>query len=319
MSHFDVANGDADGLCALHQLRLADPVNAVLVTGVKRDIALLERVKAHAGDVVTVLDVSLERNRAALMCLLDAGVRVRYFDHHFSGEVPAHGGLEAYIDARSETCTSMLVDAHLGGRHRGWAVVAAFGDNLADAARQLAQPLKLSGAQLEALSDLGDSMNYNAYGETIADLRVPPAELYRLIKPYADPLQFLAREAVFEDLRNGWREDMNRALAIRPMADSAHTELYELPDQTWSRRVIGAFANHLALSQPGRAFAVLAPNSRGGYVVSVRAPRGHPRGAAELCRQYPGGGGRRDAAGIDDLPEAELPGFIVRFESYFES
>lgn len=319
MSHFDVANGDADGLCALHQLRLANPVNAVLVTGVKRDIALLERVKAQAGDVVTVLDISLERNRAALMRLLDAGVRVRYFDHHFSGEVPAHRGLEAYIDTRGETCTSMLVDAQLGGRHRAWAVVAAFGDNLADAARQLAQPLKLSGTQLEALSDLGDSINYNAYGETIADLRVPPAELYRLMKPYADPLQFLAREAVFENLRKGWREDMNRALAIRPMADSAHTELYELPDQTWSRRVIGAFANHLALSRPGRAFAVLAPNSRGGYVVSVRAPRGHPRGAAELCRQYLTGGGRRDAAGIDDLPEAELPGFIVRFESYFES
>jgi len=319
MSYFDVANGDADGLCALHQLRLADPVQAVLVTGVKRDIALIERVSAQAGDVVTVLDVSLDRNRAALVRLLDAGVRVRYFDHHYSGEVPAHPGLEARIDTRAETCTSILVDTYLGGRYCAWAVVAAFGDNLADAARRLAQPLKLSAAQLEVLSELGDSINYNAYGETVADLRVPPAELYRLMKPYADPLQFLAREAVFEDLRNGWREDMNRALAIRPLADSPHTELYQLPDQTWSRRVIGAFANHLAHSRRGRAFAVLAPNSRGGYVVSVRAPRGHPRGAAELCREYPTGGGRRDAAGIDDLPEAEVPGFIVRFESYFKS
>lgn len=31
MTHYDVFNGDADGLCALHQLRLADPVDAVLV------------------------------------------------------------------------------------------------------------------------------------------------------------------------------------------------------------------------------------------------------------------------------------------------
>ena len=317
--HIDVANGDADGLCALHQLRLAEPADSVIVTGVKRDIALLERVAAQPGDIVTVLDVSLDRNRAALLRLLEAGARVHYFDHHFAGEIPRHPGLEAHIAAQGGTCTSMLVDAHLAGRFRAWAVVAAFGDNLGAAARRLAQPLVLAASQLEALGELGDSINYNAYGETIADLRVAPGELYRLMKPYADPLQFLARETVFDDLRAGWREDMNRALAVGPRSDTARTELYELPDAPWSRRVIGAFANHLVLSQPERAFAVLAPNSRGGYVVSVRAPRGHPRGAAGLCREYPTGGGRQEAAGIDDLPEAELPGFILRFESYFGS
>ena len=59
MRCIDVFNGDADGLCALHQLRLAEPAAAELVTGVKRDIALLERVAAAPGDLVTVLDVSL--------------------------------------------------------------------------------------------------------------------------------------------------------------------------------------------------------------------------------------------------------------------
>jgi hypothetical protein len=38
----DVFNGDADGICALVQLRLAQPVQSKLVTGVKRDIQLLE-------------------------------------------------------------------------------------------------------------------------------------------------------------------------------------------------------------------------------------------------------------------------------------
>ena len=83
MSHFDVSNGDADGICALHQLRLAQPLESILITGVKRDIALLERVTAQAGDSVTVLDVSLNRNREALLRLLQQGVRVEYFDHHF--------------------------------------------------------------------------------------------------------------------------------------------------------------------------------------------------------------------------------------------
>jgi len=50
MRDFDVFNGDADGICALHQLRLAEPRAADLITGVKRDIALLKRVPAGAGD-----------------------------------------------------------------------------------------------------------------------------------------------------------------------------------------------------------------------------------------------------------------------------
>ncbi len=59
-------NGDADGLCALQQLRLVDPRAAKLVTGVKRDIELLQRVDAGAGDQVMVLDVSLDQNRGDL-------------------------------------------------------------------------------------------------------------------------------------------------------------------------------------------------------------------------------------------------------------
>jgi hypothetical protein len=66
MTCHDVFNGDADGLCALHQLRLAAPRACNLVTGPKRDIRPLERVDAREGDSVTVLDISLDVNPAAL-------------------------------------------------------------------------------------------------------------------------------------------------------------------------------------------------------------------------------------------------------------
>ena len=66
MTDFDVFNGDADGLCALTQLRNAEPREAQLVTGVKRDINLLERVHAAPDSKITVLDVSLDKNRAGL-------------------------------------------------------------------------------------------------------------------------------------------------------------------------------------------------------------------------------------------------------------
>src|SRR5688500_10921235 len=138
MSHYDVFNGDADGLCGLHQLRLADPKLAELVTGVKRDTRLLERVQAVAGDVITVLDISLDSNRAELLRVLEAGASVEYFDHHYAGEIPRHPNFTAHIDVSADGCTSMLVDQHLRGRNRLWAVVSAFGDNLGQSARMLA-------------------------------------------------------------------------------------------------------------------------------------------------------------------------------------
>ena len=67
MTIYDVFNGDADGICALTQLRLASPADSVLVTGVKRDINLLARVEAQEGDEINVLDVSLDKNRAGLL------------------------------------------------------------------------------------------------------------------------------------------------------------------------------------------------------------------------------------------------------------
>ena len=70
MNYFDVFNGDADGICALHQMRLANPVESTLITGVKRDISLLKKVQAAAGDQILVLDISLDKNRDDLERLL---------------------------------------------------------------------------------------------------------------------------------------------------------------------------------------------------------------------------------------------------------
>ncbi|HSN22522.1 MAG TPA: acetyltransferase, partial [Usitatibacter sp.] len=181
MRYFDVFNGDADGICALHQLRLADPLDSELFTGLKRDIELVAAVPAAAGDLVTVLDVSLDRNRAALMALLGRGANVQWFDHHYAGEIPRHPGLKAAIDPARGTCTSAIVDRHLGGRFRPWAVVGAFGDNLPATARSLAEPLALDAKRLADLQELGASLNYNAYGASPADVLVAPRSLYGIV------------------------------------------------------------------------------------------------------------------------------------------
>jgi len=85
MLYIDVFNGDADGVCALHQLRLHNPQESRLVTGVKRDTLLLKRIISARDSVLAVLDISFHANRELLLQLLKQGNTVHYFDHYFAG------------------------------------------------------------------------------------------------------------------------------------------------------------------------------------------------------------------------------------------
>jgi hypothetical protein len=309
---FDVCNGDADGLCAVVQWRLHEPAAATLVTGLKREIALLERVPAGAGDEVLVCDLSMERNRAALLRLLEGGARVRYFDHHAPGEVPRHPALEAHIDVASGVCTSSIVDRHLGGRFRAWAVVGAFGDNMSALAEGLAESIGLRRAECERLRMLGGAINYNAYGESDGDVHIAPARLYPMLARYRDPLEFVEREQIAHDIDALRRADLAQGLAQRPHWQGAGGAVYLLPDAAWSRRVIGSLANEFAAAQPRHAHAVARHAADGSIVVSVRAPIAAPSGANELCRRF-GGAGRAAAAGIEGLPAGEFERFVSEF------
>jgi hypothetical protein len=313
MALIDVFNGDADGICALHQLRLDQPAESELITGPKRDISLLKRVTAQAGDQVTVLDIALSKNREALDRLLEAGVQVRYFDHHQPGDIPVHPNFEPHIDTDANVCSSLLVNQYLGGKRLVWAVTAAFGDNLADAARQAAAPLNLSAGQLPQLQSLGECLNYNGYGETLDDLFFDPAELYRQVRPYADPFTFIAESAAYQTLNAGYQSDMARAVAVHAAETRASGRIFMLPAEKWARRISGVFGNQLAVESPAQAHAVLTAKPEGGYVVSVRAPMLAKSGADTLCSQFDTGGGRKGAAGINHLPEAELGRFIATF------
>ena len=319
MKTIDIFNGDADGVCALHQLRLAEPCDSVLVTGPKREIALVKRVTASAGDRLTVLDVSLDKNRDAVLAALAAGAAVRYFDHHQPGEIPVHPAFEPHIDTDANVCTSLLVNAHLGGRYLPWAVTAAFGDNLDAAARAAAAPLGLTETQLATLRELGVCLNYNGYGETLADLHFDPAELYRQLRPYADPFAFAAESPAFRTLAAGYADDLARVDALAPHEARAAGRVFVLPAEKWARRISGVWGNALATASPAQAHAVLTAKPGGGFVVSVRAPLADKQGADTLCSQFETGGGRRGAAGVNHLPDADFGRFVAAFFATYEN
>ncbi len=319
MADFDVFNGDADGICALTQLRLSEPRQSSLITGVKRNIGLLKNVTAQPGDQVTVLDISMDKNRPDLERLLAVGAKVFYVDHHFSGTIPETEKLTALINEAADTCTSLLVNQYLENAFAAWAVVGAFGDNLNQQAQALAdEALQCSGTDLKQLQKLGTYINYNGYGASVEDLHIPPDELFRRTSLYTDPLDFIHLDSEhFDKLKNGYHSDMAAAAEIAAEKTSDTTAVFILPNEAWARRVSGVFSNQLTNDHPNRAHAVLTETPQGEYLVSVRAPLNNRQGAADLCRRFPTGGGRAAAAGINNLPAGMLADFIDAFEASY--
>jgi hypothetical protein len=319
VTRYYVFNGDADGLCALQQLRLESPGEGTLVTGVKRDIELLARVDAKPGDECIVLDISLDVNRAGLTAVLAAGAKVRYFDHHHAGEVPSTPALEPHLDPAPNVCTSILVDRALGGKRRAWAAVGAFGDSLTDEGKALAQAAGVSEADAVTLKSLGVCINYNAYGETLADLHVAPAVLAGEMLPFADPLEFARDSATYARLHAGYQEDMKLAQSLAPASAAPGAVVFLLPDAAWARRASGTLANDLAKAHAGSAVAIVSHKTEGGFLVSLRVPKEAKTSAESFARRFPTGGGRKTAAGINHLPAPELDAFTRDFTREFAS
>lgn len=316
---YDVFNGDADGICALHQLRLASPKDAALITGVKRDIALLKKIPCEDGADVSVLDISLDVNVEPLRRIIDAGGQVLYFDHHSAQLAFQHPRLRLHWDDSPDACTSILVDRDLQGRFRNWAIVAAFGDNLPGSARALAATVDMDLPRLEALEMLGRVLNYNAYGEQIEDLHMAPDALYRAIQPFVDPLDFIQVSPHYRALVDGYHSDTAFVQNLQPQWRSAGGEIYILPGTPWARRISGVFANMLASQGGEQSFAILTPGTNNTYVVSVRSGQPALRAANGFCARFATGGGRKSAAGINALPASELDDFARQFSDYFDA
>jgi len=321
MADFDLFNGDADGIFSLLQLRQVDPrPNSEIVTGVKRDIKLIQRIvgRAGTGDRVTVLDISMAKNTSALEQVLSDGAEVFYIDHHQTGDIPVNDRLTVRTSDAKESCTAYLTDIHLKGAKSAWAVCGAFGDNFQALAAKIAKIRSLD-LPLGRLRELGELVNYNAYGITLDDLHFNPADLLKILLEYPGPMEFLEDgHEVFKTLQAGYKSDWDIAQSAREIDLSDAGQILVLPDSPASNRISGPFGNALIEEDPDKAFAVLTELSDGAhYRVSVRAPKArNSYSAAEFAKVY-GGGGRAAAAGIDQLHSSNLGAFIDHFKAVF--
>jgi hypothetical protein len=315
MTNYFVFNGDADGICAAQQLLLSERIKDLkLITGVKRDISLLKQIETVHDTNITVLDIAVEKNRQSLQMLLDQGCHVRYFDHHVSSDRVDHPNFDGHIDTTASINTSFLVFKTLKYFDPSWAIAGLFGDNMQPAAETLAKEFHIDSRMLGQLKELGELLNYNAYGDSTADLYFNPADLLETVIPFADPVDFIRETSVVATLRKGQAADLAQA----EFAEELSPGIIRFPDKKWARRVIGIYANKIAREEPDKAHAVLVTKPGGkDFVVSVRSPLNSRKSAVELCCRFPTGGGRVKAAGINHLPVNMVSDFVEKFNAHY--
>ncbi len=325
--HFDVFNGDADGIIALLQLRLShntpQPSEVTLVTGVKRDISLLAQVEINQATSVVVLDISMEKNSTALANLLAREIPVFYVDHHRAGDIPKSTHLTSLIDTDANTCTSLLVNKHLNNEFVNWAVTAAFGDNMQASAQSLSEEVCLSKEQQLLLKELGIYINYNGYGGSVDDLHFHPAQLFKKLLEYPNPFDLINETgSVYHQLKKAYLADMAKAKGSMVLLENEQLTAVQLADEPWARRVSGVFGNELANASPDKAHIVVTLNNADintdkTYTISLRAPLNNKQGAGDICASFPTGGGRAAAAGVNALPVEMLGDFFDSVAKYY--
>ncbi len=312
----DVFNGDADGLCALHQFRLNHPAKATLISGVKRDVQLLDRLTSCSHTAIQVFDISLDSNIQALRTLLENQNQLKYFDHHAADQRFEHPRLELHWDSDSQICSSLLVYQYTQAKYPDWALVGSYGDGLDAVADKLAAQHQINCELRKVCCELGRLLNYNAYGDTLTDLIYSPIAVAEQLRGFQTVTEFLNETSLLHHLREAWHADSQAAGDLHPVWQSPQARIYVLPDQAWARRISGNFANQIKYQLPDTNVAILS-HKESGFQVSIRSAKPDSKPAVNFAKTFETGGGRAGAAGINLLPATEFDYFSKRFIEYF--
>ncbi len=269
------------------QWGLVHGVEGKRITGVKRDIELLDRVHPNDDDEVIVMDISLARNHSMAQKLAQNGIKISWFDHHLPGDTIE--SIDAHIDTADNVCTARIVEQYLG-IESSWAQVALHGDGLS---QHSSNP---------EYKELGELLNYNGYGADLTDLHFHPDDLMMLCLESKTPEQFMQSPA-FATLKQGFYSDISNADSI-----VEQDGFFLLPNEAWARRVVGVMAHRI--NEKGEGPHVIAIDKGSTCQISIRGQSG----IGELCAMF-GGGGRATAGGIDNLPKAEITALMNEVNS----
>ena len=302
MPHFDVFNGDADGLCALHQLRLAEPADAVArhrPEARHRAARARRRRGRRPGHGARRLARPQSRRARAAARARRAGALVRPPPRGRDPGAPAPRGAHRHgagdLHERDRRPAPRRALPRVGGRRRVRRQPRAHRRR----ARRLDRPRAPASSRRCARSARISTTTPTATPRRTCSSR-PPSSTARSRRTPTRCGSPRRRRCVAK-LRAGRLADMGARSRWRPIGRASTC----YPTPTGRDGSSGTLANDLAARAPDRAHAVLVPCPNDGYRVSIRAPRAAPNGCAALAREFATGGGREAAAGIDHLPVAE--------------
>jgi oligoribonuclease NrnB/cAMP/cGMP phosphodiesterase (DHH superfamily) len=315
MKNIDFFNGDADGIISLHQYRLFSPTDSELFTGVKRDVKLLRHCVGVKNCNLTVFDVSLLSNIEYVKQILKKKNKIKWFDHHEPGETKLGKNFSIKVDSDPNCCTNILVDKYIDGLHRPWTICGAFGDNLHEQAEKL-NPC-FDEQTMNKLKEIGETLNYNGYGNKESDLTVHPKNVYLDLKQYESPFRYRSKSEIYNKIYTQMKSDEKELNSSEILHETKTGKVILLPDTKASIRYSGIYSNQQTTDNPDKAFAILTLTNNDNYRISIRSPKNNPYGASKLALSFPTGGGREKAAGINELPKTELKKFIETFENIY--
>ena len=240
---------------------------------------------------------------------------VRWFDHHEPGETDLGESFSIKVDTDPNCCTNILVDKYIDGLHRPWTICGAYGDNLHEQAEKL-NPCFNEMVMLE-LKEIGETLNYNGYGNELSDLTVDPKEVYLDLHQYVSPFQYRKKSEIYNKIHTQMISDKAELSSSEILHDTDAGKVILLPNTKASVRYSGIYSNQQTTDDPDKAFAILTLVNEENYRVSIRSPKTNPYGASKLALQFPTGGGREKAAGVNELPRSELNNFIEKFEEVY--
>ena len=312
--YYDFFNGDADGMISTHVYRTFIPKDTIKFTGMKRDIKLLRHATRISDSTLTVFDVSLKSNDDYVERTLQNNNHIRWFDHHDPGTVDFGKRVQTNIDTDPDCCTAIIVDKYTDGLYRPWTIAAAFGDNLHQQAEEM-NP-NMSQERMDTLRTIGETLNYSGYGNSEDDLIAQPIDVYEDMAQYRNPFNYFRRSRLFHSIHDQMLADKEQLSRSTVLFDEEFGMVVQLPDTVASSRYSGIYSNALAMNNPDKAFAILTINGDD-FKVSIRAPINRPTGAVTLANQFPTGGGREKAAGINVLPQNKIHEFYNHFKETF--
>ena len=223
--------------------------------------------------------------------------RVRYFDHHFAGDIPAHPALEAHIDLSPERlhqrCSSI---ATWKGRSGRWAIAGAFGDSLTDEAarwpRRRARRRDAARAQGARRRDQLQRLRRDHRRPARAAGRACGRDAARTRTRWSSR----ARRRRSDGWPTGSADDMEQARRLEPWRQKRRARcVFVLPDAAWARRASGTLAN----DRPRRTTAARSPSCRRRRRAAIwfrcacRATRRCRRRRSAAGFRRAAGGGRR--------------------------